>query len=58
MADHYRTALSIIASAPGEERPVLQAYLQGKDGELFSCFSTNSQCQSSSRLRDAIFPLV
>ncbi|KAL1413629.1 ubiquitin-specific protease ubp2 [Vanrija albida] len=30
-ADHYRMALSIIANAPGEERPVLQAYLAGKD---------------------------
>lgn len=29
--DHYRMALSIIANAEGEERPVLQAFLQGKD---------------------------
>lgn len=32
-ADHYRMALSIIANAPGEERPVLQAFLSGKDSE-------------------------
>lgn len=30
-SDHYRQALSVIANAPGEERPQLQAYLSGKD---------------------------
>lgn len=32
-SEHYRTALSIVANAPGEERPVLQAFLEGKDSK-------------------------
>ncbi len=29
--DHYRQALSLIANAPGQERPAIQAFLEGKD---------------------------
>lgn len=32
-SDHYRRAISVIATAPGEERPALRAYLEGKDSE-------------------------
>ncbi|BEI89970.1 uncharacterized protein CcaverHIS019_0300400 [Cutaneotrichosporon cavernicola] len=29
--EHYRLALSLIANAPGQERPAIQAFLEGKD---------------------------
>lgn len=37
--EHYRMCLSIIANAPGEERPGIKTFLEtGNKGALYSCF--------------------
>lgn len=39
-ADHYRMCLSVIADAPGEERPGLKQFLQtGSRGKLHATYS-------------------
>jgi hypothetical protein len=38
--DHYRKCLSIIAAAPGEERPGIQTFLDTGAMGLSTCFQT------------------
>lgn len=53
-ADHYRMALSVIANAPGEQRPQLQAFLEGKDSELTACSRLTSVSEFQGPVRKDI----
>lgn len=55
-ADHYRMCLSVIADAPGEERPGLKQFLQtGSRGKLRAMYSIDQVAKVP--IQNLMYPL-